>query len=216
MTSYTVLTGSKATAGSIQNLVNDDRVSASIMLTLAQQWIWERLRIREMLTEAPGTLVTTATTVALPTRFKAPYQFSIIGSAANLGGQGELEYKTLAKLRNMYVWDSTGARVSSKPCYYSVDASFVQFDVKPNAAYPYNFLHYAELPVLVAGTNETNVLTTKYLSLLYNACAMKAYEHLRRREERADHLQMALGEIQEANRDSDMSMETQDLRVELV
>ena len=215
MTSYTVLTGTKATLGSIMNLVNDDRFSAVIVLNQAQQWIWERLRIREMLTEASGSLSTTLCTVALPTRFKAPYHFQVIGNASNLGNQGELIFKTLAQLRNMYVWDSAGNRVVSSPRFYSIDASFVQFDVKPDQAYPYNFEHYAELAVLAAGTNETNILTTKYLNLLYNVCAAKAYELLRRADERQYHLQLAAAEVIEANRDSDMSMETQDLRVEL-
>lgn len=216
MTSYTVLIGTKATLGSIMNLVNDDRFSAVIVLNQAQQWIWERLRIREMLAEATGSMVTTATTVALPTRFKAPYHFQVIGNVSNLGNQGELIFKPIDKLRNMYVWDSAGVRTVSAPRFYSIDGSFVQFDVKPNQAYPYNFLHYAEPAVLAAGTNETNVLTTKYLNLLYNVLCMKAYEHLRRTEERQYHLTLAAAEIQEANRDSDMSMETQDLRVELV
>lgn len=217
MTTYTILTGLRSVDGSIKNWVNDDRVPATIILTMAQQWIYERLRIREMLTSTSSAAFVAGTpAVSVPARFKAPYMFHILGATISIGGPSEVVLRPLAEVRARWSWSADNTRVRARPSIYGIDGSSLQFDMVPDQAYPYDFVYYQSLAPLASSTNETNVLTDRYLSLLYHACCMKAYEHLRRAEERKYHLTMALGEIEAVNQDSDMAMESMELDVRVV
>lgn len=219
MTSYTTLIDAKSVDGSIKNWVNDDRIGPATIVTEAEAWIYQRLRVRDMLAYISGTMTATeagaAITLASPNLFKAPYDFRITGSAQNIP-PSEIKKKSLALVRSMFSWTGTPpARVAGRPKWYALDATRIIFDCAPDRAYPYEFAHFSR-PSSPLSTALTNFLTEKYPSLLRHVCMFKSFEHLRRPDERRYHLELAGAELQSVNIDSDMANETEEFDIEVV
>ena len=55
---YSDLVATKTTAGSIKQWLNHDGVPSTTILEEAEAWVYQRLRIRQMITSSAGTLTT--------------------------------------------------------------------------------------------------------------------------------------------------------------
>lgn len=207
----TALLGTRTVDGSIKQYVNHADVPSSIVLVQAEQWIYERLRIREMLTSATGTLSSAADTISLPSRYRQPYHFMFTASATV--AKFKPVRKTLDDVIGAFEYDADGNRTTGRPQTWSTDASNIQFDRKADQSYPYRFDYYQALAPLAASTNETNVLTDRLPRLLYATCNAFAQEWLKNEREKSYWLSVAMGEIDRANVTSDMEMDGVDLAV---
>src|SRR3990167_7987443 len=75
---YTTLTAAKTTSGSLANWVNRGDLATSAILTEAEAWIYQRLRVREMTTDEAFTFAISTSSTALSSltgTFLDPIQF---------------------------------------------------------------------------------------------------------------------------------------------
>ena len=66
---YTTLVSDNTTNGSIKYWINYSRIDAAGILTDAQAWIYQRLRVRDMLQTADVTISSGASTAAFPSDY---------------------------------------------------------------------------------------------------------------------------------------------------
>lgn len=199
---YKTLIADRETEGSIRNLCNDSRVPATVILKEAQDWIYQRLRVRQMMARGTSTLAANADTIALSTfpRYRAPIFFMFTGTASL--AKSVPRRRTYQKVLSEFSWDGSGNRVQERPQYWATDATNIQFETQADQAYPCLFAYYAGLADL--GPNEqTNFLTDDYTSVLTAACLFRAYEHLQNERWSAYWRAIALREVNEANVESD-------------
>ena len=78
--SYPVLIASEQAEGSIKNWINKGDIPAAAVLDEAEQYIYERLRVREMLTSTTGTMGVGTASTALPARYRTPLTLHITGT----------------------------------------------------------------------------------------------------------------------------------------
>lgn len=170
MTSFSTLTGAKATAGSLKSWVNHDTIPATGIMTEAEAWIYQRLRAMEMQTSATGTIAIASDGFALPARFIAPLRLSIHD------GVDELLYQHEQLWRMPF--DENGDIREGVPTRWTILDGAVQFDSAAEEAFDYTLYYYQALPALSV-SNETNFLTVRYPTLLRRVCMMFAYEFLK-------------------------------------
>lgn len=209
---YTTLIGAKTVSGSIKNWLNNSLVPSDVVIAEAEQWIYRRLRVRQMLASTTGTLSTGTGSLALPSDYITARQFLITGT-----GYAELTPKTLEELRRAYTYDGAGARVNQKPTQFSVDADNIQFDSPPDAAYPYDLLYYRGLPALSTSTgSDTNFLTNKAPYLLRSAILMMANDFLKDDQEKVYWESKAEKEIERLNVENEIGMKNADMTVQVI
>lgn len=197
---YETLVDTKNVEGSIRNWAVDNTVPAVDILTDAENWVYERLRVREMLVAATGTMSIGSDTISLPTRYRAPNHLMITGTE-----HADLVLKPADEVRRAWSYDGSGSRVNAKPQAYYIGASNIQMDATALKAYAYDFLHYAALAPL-SSSNTTNVLTGRYSRILRTVCMGFAAEYQRHNEMRDHWLLIAEAVINEARSTDDMDM----------
>lgn len=206
-TSYTILTGAKTVDGSIKQWVNDTLVPSATILSEAQEWIYRRLRVREMLTATTGTLATAADTIALPTGYVATKLLMFTEQH-----KAELRARDPKDVTLAFEWDNA-SRVREKPRWFYADGSNLQLDAPADQSYPWRHLYYRALDDLSSGS-PTNFLTTKAQRLLRCACVALAVEwKVKGTEEKAYWMNLAMTEIAELNRESDFAAQDIDMMV---
>lgn len=189
-TSFTTLTADKNTDGSIKNFVNDSTVPSATMLDMAEDWIYRRLRVREMLKTETGTMTQDSDTIAAPADYISPRLFMITGTEKVI-----LEHRILEDVEGAFTYDSDDNRVSAKPRFYTVNATNIQLDAPALEAYPYHLTYFARLAALGAG-NPTNFLTSAP-RLLNAVCIAFAYEYIKQVEDMKYWLAVATNELME-------------------
>lgn len=205
---YTTLVSSRSTDGSIKQFANKDDIPSAVILGEAEQFIYRRLRVRQMMAVATGTVTASATAVALPSRFIKPVAFWFTGTSAR-----QLGHRPIVTVEN-WSYDGSGVVQASQPRNYGEDADNVVFDCMTDAAYPYRFRHYAGLAPL-SGSNTTNFITDRAPRLVRAACLWAANDYLKNQAEREYWAKVALSEIEELNIESEMAMGVDlDARVE--
>lgn len=198
---YDELIGDRQTHGSIRNWINNSSIPSTTVLTEAQAWIYQRLRVRQMLKTDTGTLTAgTDDSITLPSDFRQPKTLMFTGTATT--GKWRPRLYTLEEVLDAFEWDGDGNRTQGAPQRWAVDATKIQFEVVVDKAYPYRLDYYAALEAL-GPTNTTNFLTDEYPTLLRCACLFKAAEFLRAERDRAYWANQALREIAEADIESD-------------
>lgn len=163
---YSILTGTKATEGSIRNWVNDSTVPATVVLAEAEAWIYERLRVREMLAQIEFTFDEDASSEALPADFLDPIEFLPHGWGDELPFYHE---KTFRPER-----DDAGALFPGEPSRWTIIGSTAHVDVACDEAFVGMLMYYAR-PAALASDNLTNFLTIRYPTLLRMACTGFAF-----------------------------------------
>lgn len=203
---WTILTGGRSTEGSIKNWVNNSLVPSSAILAEAEAEIYNRLRVREMLTLKEGTLGSGSYRIALPTGYRAMYSFRFTGTK-----KATLTKIPLYELEENFEYDADSNRATGKPETYAADGSYIWFDKKANEAYPYTYRYYQALPNLAEATNEGNFLTDKFPTLLRCACMYKAFQWLRNTREEMKYLREMEREIEQVNEMDDFEQLGSDL-----
>lgn len=191
---FTVLTGTKTTAGSLANWVNRSDLPTSIILAEAEAMIYETLRVREMTAREVLTFPAATQTVALPTGFLDPISYRPYEWGAPLPFVFE---DALDEAR-----DATGTLQTGSPSKWAIVGETAYVDVLPSAAFSGILLYY-KTPTALSGSNETNFLTVRYPSLLRYACMAKAYEHMKAADA-ANYLALAMQSIAAANASNEM------------
>lgn len=198
MANYTTLTGSADTEGSIRNWVNVANVPATTVLTEAEAWLAPRLRLREMLTVATGTLTINGQTLALPTGFQSARHLKITGETA-----AQIIRRPLDVVEGMVGYDTTGAVTTGQPVAFYIRGSDIVFDCRADDDYPYQLIYYGKLAALVETSNETNALTERFPSLLRAACMIFVSEFMKDDAEKQWWTAKAEIYIREANAQED-------------
>ena len=186
---FTVLTGTKTTAGSLANWVNRSDLPTSIIVAEAEAMIYETLRVREMTAREALTFGASTQTAALPTGFLDPISYRPYEWGAPLPFVFE---DALEEAR-----DSAGTLQTGAPSKWTIIGETAYVDVLPSAAFSGILLYY-KTPTALSGSNETNFLTNRYPSLLRYACMAKAYEHMQDGRA-AEYIAAAMGAVASAN-----------------
>lgn len=171
---FSALTGTKSTVGSIKAWANQATVPSEDILTEAQAWIYQRLRAPEMRSSASWSAGIAESGFALPSDFIAPIKLLLDGGS----GDGLLYlHEELFKQR---MRDPDGALyTSSWPSVWCINGGMnVMFDVALSEARAGDLEYYAR-PTALSVSNETNFLVTNFPTLIRRACLMYAYEWLK-------------------------------------
>ncbi|MGE3844505.1 MAG: hypothetical protein AB7I50_23315 [Vicinamibacterales bacterium] len=200
---YTTLVATRDTADSIKNWLNNSSAPATTILSDAQAWIYQKLRIREMLETGTGTLAANADTIALSTftGYVGGKQFMFTGTK-----RAYPERKRIEVVRDNYGYDQDGNRTTGQPRLWATNATHILFDVKADQAYTYDFLYYKALTAL-SGGNLTNAITSSYPFMLRSVCLMFGFQWLRNQAEKNYWRLEAEKQIEEVNKASDLEGE---------
>jgi hypothetical protein len=190
---YGTLIADKTNEGSIKNWVNNTLVPSGIVLSMAEEFIYRRLRVRQMLVVATGNMVADQDYVVTPDRYVGPRSFWISGV-----NRAKLAHKLLEDVEEARNYDTAGDPVSQKPKMFWCSDTRVNFECPALEVYPYRFTHYAQLAAL-GGDNETNFLTDRHPLLLTSACLWAANLWLRKGEDALYYQKLATDEIDTLN-----------------
>ena len=167
---YNSLTGGKTTPGSIAQWANYGLFSADDVLADAQAFLYQTLRLREMVSDVISlSFAQGDSSIALPTGFLDPIDFRdqyLI----------RVKYRNQSSLMSRRVLDPTsGLLIQSQPRSYAIFGEKIQLDCAANAAMVFSMLAYVA-PAPLSSGNTTNFLTTRYPHILRRACLVVAAE----------------------------------------
>jgi hypothetical protein len=204
---YSTLVAGKSTEGSIKAWGGHALLESERILTEAQAYIYQRLRVREMRTTATLSFSSGDSSKSLASvssnGFLDPIGLKFDGDAEDLPYVHE---NGLMRLR-----DANGALQTGYPSRWSIVDEQIQFDVALDQDLTARLMFY-ETPAPLSASNETNFLTKRFPTLLRRACLMFAWEQRRRPELFAQEQILVEAAIDEANRTADMSRAGQILR----
>jgi hypothetical protein len=205
MSNYTTLVGARTVEGSIRNWVNRTNPPATTILTEAQALIYQRLRCREMVQTATGTLAIGADAIDLSTevpRFRQPVTLLFTGTAT-LSRHKPTFKRSIEVVQNAWEWDGDGNRVRGLPLIWSYEGANLQFDKPTDVARPWRLTYHGALAALSA-SNETNFLTERYPKMLRAACLAQVADFDKAARERNHWYAVLMDEIAQANVDADL------------
>ena len=195
---YPTLIAGKSTEGSIKNWINNSLIPSTIMLTMAEEYIYRQLRTWRMVEKTSSTVMTIGQrTVNQPAGYLWPRLFMITGV-----DKGQIKHKLAEDIELSTSYDSDGALVNGKPQGFYARGTVLEFDRPADKAYPYELLFYKQ-PDALDGSNKTNFLTDRHPRLIYNACLWAGYEWHRNHKETLYYKERTDEEIFIANQESD-------------
>lgn len=171
---YLDLIADRDTEGSIKYWVNHNLIPSAQIVAEAEQWIYQRLRVRQMLTTDTGTYGNSDNgTVALPSDYRAQNLLHFTG----VNRLFPTFVPDIGEIHSKFVYDGDGNRTTGSPAFWGTDATDMVFDIfaSTDITYNYTLLYYRNMPAL-SSTNLTNFLTDRYPALLRKTCMYKAYE----------------------------------------
>ena len=195
---YTVLTAAKTTSGSLANWVNRSDLATENIVLEAEAWIYERLRVREMIADEAVTFSSAASSKALSTlaaTFLDPIQF------VPYTWGSPLEYVSETMFRPSRNTSGT-LDSAAEPSVWTIIGATAHLDVLLSANFSGRMMYYAR-PAALSST-ETNFLTVRYPTLLRYALMGKAYDHMKDTQRSLEYLQKAEVAIAEAARTNEM------------
>lgn len=199
LVTYDLLLADKATDGSIRNWVRSDAVPPLTILRMSENWIAQRLRIRQMIESSNdenggyGVLSFGQTSIDVPDRCLAVKSFRIV-----IPYDYALIPKTFEELQELTKRQSDGTLQATNPEHFAFLGSKIYFDSQMAENLSYEMIGIYALPPL-SQDNRTNYLTDQALSLLMMACAGFASEYMNEPEESQRWLLGAAAEIQRIN-----------------
>lgn len=193
---YTTLTAAKTTDGSIKNWVNRSDIPVTTIITEAEAFIYERLRVREMQVYDTFTFDATAASKALPDGFLDPIEFRPFGWG------DALSYYHEQKLEQLY--NDDGTLESGTPSRWSIIGETAYVDVAPSEAFSGKLLYYAT-PTALSDSNTTNFLTRRYPTLLRMVLMGMTYQHMKDGQRAQEYLGNAVQTIESANATNELS-----------
>jgi len=196
---YTTLVADTSTAGSIKNAINYGRIDAEGILEEAQAWIYQRLRVRQMVAAENVTIADEATTASFPTGYLDPIHLGIPGYV------NTIRLKDAEWFRSHLGWDESAALPEGTPTYWCDIGTTIQFNTKADQAYTAKMVFFKK-PTALSADNLTNWLTDRYPSLVRRVCLMFAAE-ARKEWDAMDRAEIrALQTIDEIKVESDLAM----------
>lgn len=198
---YTTLVADKNTDGSIKQWINWDKGPSTTIMEAAQGFIYRRLRVREMLSLATGTIALDASTLALPTRYLATYVLGLYGSTKR-----EVVYLDPQHFEQRIAFDTDGSLFPGTPTFCTADATTMQFNHKADVAYTYRHWFY-QGPAVLGPSNLTNFLTDRHPDMLLAAALYFAYLAIKDSGMADEQLQIAASAIERSNAEWDMEKE---------
>lgn len=168
---YTTLAGPKSTPGSIANWLNRTDLPVAEILSEAEAWIYERLRVREMHAVTTLTFWANSSSAALPSDFLDPISY------VPYGWSKPLDYVHEGSLRRFRDQDGNLFR-SPWPSQWAVIGTSAYVDVELDEDFSGELVYYARPPAL-SSSNKTNWLTARYPRLLRTVCMGVGYEHMK-------------------------------------
>ena len=193
---YTTLVAAKTTAGSLANWVNRSDLPATEILAETEAWLYQRLRVREMVTDAAFTFADATSSTALPAALLDPIKFQPYEWGEPLPFIHEEAFRPGR--------DSAGALFEGTPGQWTIIGTTAHVDVLCDGAFAGRLMYYAQ-PTALGSGNLTNFLTTRYPKLLRRACMAQAYEHMKDTQRAIEYAQYAELDIAEAMRTNDMA-----------
>ena len=196
MTAYSTLVAAKTTSGSIKNWVMRSDIPVTDILTEAEAFIYQKLRVREMMTMEEIAVVATNYKASLPSGFLDPIKLTPYGWGDPLPYLGEEKFVPLR--------EEDGTRIEdASPSCWTVIGTEMWFDIALTAAFGGDLLYYKQ-PTELSGSNETNFLTTRYPTILRHACESFAYEHMKDPARSLEFRKLVEAEIEDANMTNEM------------
>lgn len=205
---YSTLVGTNTVDESLMRWVNKSDIPSALILTLAEKYIYRRLRVKQMLEVVTGTLASGTATDSLVARHLSTRHMAFTGTAA-----GNISKKTMEELLSSRSFDGTGSISSGKPLLFGETDGVVHFEVRPDANYVYEALIYRE-PAALSTDTETNFLTDEMPRLIYLAGIGFASEFKKDKAERKYWLGQLDAEINKMNEESDEALEGADIVLE--
>ena len=199
-TPYGVLVADKGYPGSLQTWLDHDSLPSTLLVAQAEQYLYRRLRLREMLAIHEGTIVEGEDKVEAPPRYLEPRTVTLVG-----GTRRELRHQLPEHIERYRAYDEDGALVRGEPGRYYVDGSHMRFETAAERDYPFRMVFYQQPEPLGPG-NERNVLTEKGFRLLLCTAVAFAHEWLDDERERERWLGAAEREMQVMQAESDKAM----------
>lgn len=199
---YATLVGSKGLEGSIRNWVNRGDVPATTVLTEAEAWIYEHLRVREMQRlDTAFTFSAGSSTANLPEGFQAPIEFRPYGWGSPLPYYHEQALDALT--------DEDGEMFEAPtPSQWTIIGEEAHLNVKVEDDFKGRLLYHGT-PDPLSSANPSNFLTRRYPRLLRVVCCAFAFEHMKDRQAANDKLVEARGLIFEANQTNENYRQSQ-------
>jgi len=119
-----------------------------------------KLNLGEVVSEAVTSTASNA--IELPTGFQSSRKFSItINDRIH-----KLQFRTPDQLN---IRPNTGT-----PCFFTVRANQIEFDILPDEEYPITITYFAEFQPLTA-TNQANIVLTKYPNIYLYGCLRQVF-----------------------------------------
>jgi hypothetical protein len=199
----TLTAADKGTEGSIRAWANHNLVPVTNILIEAEAWIYERLRVRDMIVTEEVSIAAGDGEMTLPTGFLEPLWLRFDGDAY------EIDYVQENLLERQK--DSDGELFEGHFAQYALINNRIEFDCAAELAIEGDFCFY-KTPTSLGVSNTTNFLTLRYPMLLRTVCTGLAYDYRHRTADRDHNLKMAGGLILEANMLSDRARRGQVMR----
>lgn len=198
---FTSLTGSKSTTGSIKAWTMKSTVESETVLEEAESWIYRRLRVRDMRqVDTSSTIASGADYISTPTGYLGTITLTITSP-----GRYRLHHMTVQNVEERRPYNSSGAIQAGLPTMFYEDGSSLYFNVKADRAYTLRHVYWKQ-PTALSSSNTTNFLTSRYPRLLRCACMGFASEFLKDYNAMDGWLVKAQAEIDEINAEQDMNM----------
>ena len=205
MTTWTILTGSKSTDGSLRQHVNHSSLPVERIIAEAEALIAQRLRVIGMLQLKEDSGVLGASTIDVSAdRYLSPKTFRWYG-----GHDQQVTFRQLEMFEIAKAYDDSSPPVlqSGTPTDYTHDRSTIYLNVKCDAVHYYRHWYYQK-PEPLSASNLTNLLTDTYPHLLLAACLHRAFKWRKDNSRAAAEFQEMVAYIDTAHLDSDMAFET--------
>lgn len=167
---YSGLVAGTESSASIKSWALDDTIPADTILEEAQELIYRKLRVRQMIAVATGTLTSSATATDLPDRYLAAIRFDAIAPT-----QFEITRRTLEQVYDQRQYSTSGVIQTSQPDAWSVSGTTAVFQAAADQTYTV-VMPYYRAPDLLSTGNETNFLTERAPKLIRAACMAGAAE----------------------------------------
>ena len=192
---YAQLVADKNTANSIKNWLNWGGAPVEDILAEAQAYVYNELRVREMIELDVDTLTLGSQSKAMPADYIKAISFRRTGASAGVIDILDSEHM---EGRNQIDASNTFLTATPTECQILGDPAVAYFNVKSDAAHPYRLVYYAR-PADLSGVNTTNFLTRRYPKLLRTACLMAGFEHYKNPDQEAKYEERLQRLIHEAN-----------------
>lgn len=199
-TPYHTLVADKGYPGSIQTWMDHDGVPSTLIVAMAEQWIYRRVRLREMLATHDGVIAEGADSVELPERYLEPKSLYLKGPY-----HGKVRHQLPEDIERYRSYDKAGDLIEGQPRFFYADGTHLQFEVRALEEMGFRLSFYRQ-PEALSAENPRNVLTEKGFRLLMAACMTFAHEWMEDERERERWAAMAMAEAQALQAESDSAM----------